>query len=209
MAAALEARLVKLFDKHGVSEPVRQYLLSKNMITLGQFAGLADDKKDVGDGICLPAGIDPTERLLCQPVKSAWQEAEAYVIAELTQIKKGKFTDLDDPIDPEVRIKKTSNFNDYYHIRLPAHLIGSDTLAGPCVREHERKTPTVQDLQKVNSLAHKSGGRDKSDGHVDGDRPSTRYRVMYKHRVLMNTLALAVAPEWADADWSVLLDYHE
>ena len=32
---------------------------------------------------------------------------------------------------------------------------------------------------------------------------------MYKHRVLVNTLALAAAPDWASADWSVLLDYHE
>ena len=206
MAVALDQRLEKLLVKHGADEKVKAYLLSKNLVLLGQFAGLADSKADVADGICIPAGLDKADRVKCGPVKMAWMEADAYVAAELDQIRRGKFTDLDDPIDPEVRIKKTTNFNDHYHIRLSAHLVGSDSLAGRCVREHDRKTPTAMDVMKVHSLAHKPGSVDKGG---DEEKPLNRYRFMYKHRVLMNTLALAVAPDWADADWSVLLDYHE
>ena len=209
IATTLESMLEKIFAKHKVDEKVRVYLLSKNIVTFGQFAGLADDKTDVGEGICIPAVLDKQNWLVCAPVKSAWQEAEAYVQAELVQIKRGKFTDMDDPIEAEVRIKKTNHFNDRYHLRLAAHLVGCDSLAGRCVREHDRKTPTAQDTTKVKSLAHKPGDREKQ-GEPDGeDQPLNRYRFMYKHRVLMNTLALAVAPEWADADFSVYLDFHE
>jgi len=208
MAAALESKLEKLLSKHKVDGKVRAYLLSKNLTTVGQFASLADSKADVGDGICLPAGLEVKDRTLCGAVKMAWLEAEAHVTAELDQIKKGKFTDLDDPIDPEVRIKKTTNFIGRYHIRLPAHLIGCDTLAGRCVREHERKTPTAQNIMKIKSLAYKPDASDKGTAEEEKG-PLTRYKFMYKHRVLMNTLALAVAPDWDEADWSILLDYHE
>lgn len=208
MAAAFDAKLEKLFTKHAVDDKIRVYLLSKNIVSMGQFAGLADSKPDVAEGICVPGGLDPQNRTACQPVKTAWQEAEAYVTAELEQIRKGKFTDLDDPIDPEVRIKKDTSFNNHYHIRLPPHLTGCDTLAGRCVREHERKTPTAPNIMKVKSLAHKADEKDKG-ANEDGERPLTRFKFMYKHRVLMNTMAFAVAPEWDDADWSSLLDYHE
>lgn len=208
--AQLDSKLDKLLSKHKVDEKVREYLVAKGRLTLGEFAGLADSKPDVADGICVPAGLSATDRLVCGPVKCAWQEAEAYVIAELEQIKKGKFTDLDDPIDAEVRIKKTTNFNGYYHLRLPAHLLGCDSLAGRCGREHDRKIPTARDVMKVKSLAHKPDGGDNDSGGADDEEfPRTRFKFIYKHRVLMNTLALAVAPDWHEADWSILLDYHE
>ena len=182
MAAELEGRLVKLLAKHGVDEKIHQYLKEKGKLTIGQFAGLADSKADVGDGICVPAGLDKADWPVCQPVKSAWQEADAYVAAELDQIRKGKTTDLDDPIDPEVRKKKTNNFVEYYHMRLSAHLIGSDTLAGRCLREHERKTPTAPDIRKVKSLGHKpseSGEHDEEvatlELHASGVKASTAF----------------------------------
>ncbi|CAK0883480.1 unnamed protein product, partial [Prorocentrum cordatum] len=129
----------------------------KGMLTVGQFAGLADSKADSVAGICVPAGLDGNDRPLCQPVKAAWQEAEALVAGELDLIRKGKGGDWDDPIDPEVREKKTASFVGYYHIRLPAHLMGSDTLAGRLVREHERRAPTVHDLRKVRALNSEAG----------------------------------------------------
>ena len=144
-----------MLRKHNVDTKVDEYLIAKGMLMVVQLAGLADSKADVGEGICLPAGLDPKDRPLCQPVKAAWQEAEALVSGELDLIRKGKMGDLDDPIEPEVRIKKTNTFTEYYNIRLPAHLIGSDSLAGRCLREYERKAPNVQYINKVKSLAYR------------------------------------------------------
>ena len=113
MAAELDSRLAKLSAKHGVDAKVATYLKEKAKLTIGQFAGLADSKADVGEGICTPAGLDVGDRLVCQLVKPAWMDADAYVTAELNQIKERKSCDLDDPIDAEVRKRKTNNFNDY------------------------------------------------------------------------------------------------
>ena len=200
--AVLDPKLDKLLKKHGVDEKVHTYLREKNKTNIGQYAGLADSKADVGDGICAPSGLDKNDRLICQPVKSAWQEAEALVAAELDHIRRGKTSDLDDPVDPEVRVKKTNTFDAYYHIQLPGHLVGCDSLVGRCVREYERRTPNAIDIMKVRSLAHKPS--DVGESSVD-DEPLNHHRFIYKHRVLMNTLALAVAPEWQEAEWSVLL----
>ncbi|CAK0861179.1 unnamed protein product [Prorocentrum cordatum] len=213
----LQPRLAQLLQKHGVDEKVVSYLKANSMVSVMQFAGLADSKTDVGEGVCTPSGLDPADRPLCQPVKAAWQEAEALVASELEIIRKGIGGDWDDPIDPEVRTKKTRSFVQYYQIKLPSHLIGSDALAERLVREHERKTPTAHDLHKIRAL-NSEPGAEKTVGvsiehrtAVGADDVSTftAHASIHKHRVLMNTLALAAAPEWAAADWSVLLDYHE
>ena len=184
------------------------------MLVVGQFAGLADSKADSVAGISVAAGLDGDCRLPRQPVKATWQEADALVAGEFDLIRKGKSGDWGDPIDPEAREKKTASFVGYYHIRLPAHLMGSDTLAGRLVREHERRAPTVHDLRKVRALNSEAGVSAPGGGSgakVNDDTSDSYSAVgfMYKHRVLMNTLALAAAPDWASADWSVLLDYHE
>ncbi|CAK0798830.1 unnamed protein product, partial [Prorocentrum cordatum] len=190
----LDVRLSKL----GSDPRVADYLNFKGMVNIGQFAGLADSKADSVVGICVPAGLDGTDRPLCQPVKAAWQETEALVAGELDLIWKGKGGGWDDPVDPEVREKRTASFVGHYHIRLPAHLMGSDALAGRLVRA-------------LNSEAgiSASGGGASAQNSDDSSGTQTAVGFMYKHRVLMNTLALAAAPDWASADWSVLLDYHE
>ena len=219
----LSGDLLKLLQKHEVDEKVGTYLKTHKCLTIVKFAALADSKADVADGICVPAGLDKTERPLCGPVKSAWAEAEVMAQASLVAIKRGKTCDLDDPVDPEVRKQITSDFVSYYHMKLPAHLLGSDTLVGRLVREYERKLPTAFDMRKVKSLAYlaeKPGGQftitASQSGEVSGsladaetDTPLTMHMFIYKHKVLLNSMAMAVAPTWEDADWSVLLDYHE
>ena len=214
MALALDPHLNKLLVKHNVEEKVFAYLKEKNMLLIGQFAGLADDRADVAAGICTPAGLDASDRVVCQPVKAAWLEADALRGAELDRIRKGCVMDLDDPIDPEVRRVKSDSFIDHYHIRLPAHLIGCDALAGRMVREHERKTPNPFDVRKVKSLAYLAPEHSEktvievlSSGAVQGTKeealepsPLTVHKFVYKHRVLMNTMALAVGPDWASGD---------
>lgn len=202
---------------------IAAYLREHNCLTIVKFAALADDKSDVTEGICVPAGLDKAARPVCGPVKSAWAEAEAMAQAALVAIKRGKTCDLDDPIDPDVRKQITADFVGYYHIKLTAHLLGSDTLVGRLVREHERKLPTAYDVRKAKSLAYladKAGGQftivGSSSGEVsssladaDDDAPLTAHVFIYKHKVVINSLAMAVAPNWEEADWSVLLDYHE
>ena len=219
----LECDLKKLLQKYEVDAKIETYLITHKCLTVVKFAALADEKIDVADGICVPAGMDKSDRPLCGPVKSAWAEAEAMAQAALVAIKRGKVCDLDDPIDPTVRQKITLDFVGHYHIKLPAHLLGSDTLVGRMVREYERKLPTAFDIRKVKSLAYLaskpgeqftvtcSPGGDLSGALADGDddAPLTTHVFIYKHRVLMNVMSLAVSPNWADADWSVLLDYHE
>ena len=220
---ALDGDLKRLLQKFAVDGRVETYLVDKNVLTIIKFAALADDKADVADGICVPAGLDKTDRPLCGPVKSAWAEAEALATASLVSIKRGKVCDLDDPVDPDVRTKNTTDFVGHYHLKLPAQLIGSDTLMGRLVREYERKVPTAFDIRKVKSLAYLASepgekfmftclpGGDLSGAMVDADddTPLNVYSFMYKHKVLMNSMAWAVAPNWGDADWSALLEYHE
>lgn len=87
---AREEMLDKLLAKHKVDDKVKAYLLSKDVVTLGQFAGLADDKRDVGEGLCTPRGLDVTDRILCQPVECAWQEAKTYMLAEFDKSGRAK-----------------------------------------------------------------------------------------------------------------------
>ena len=72
-------------------------------------------------------------------------------------------------------------------------------LAGRLVREHERRAPTVHDLRKVRALNSEAGVSAPGGGsgaRVNDDTSGSYSAVgfMYKHRVLMNTLALAAAP---------------
>eukprot|EP00959_Pyramimonas_sp_CCMP1952_P397163 8321861-Pyramimonas_sp.AAC.1 len=67
MALELDPRLDKLLRKRGVDEQVFAYLKTKQIVTICKFAGLADTKADVGEGICTPAGLDASDRPLCQP----------------------------------------------------------------------------------------------------------------------------------------------
>ena len=159
--------------------------------------------------------MDISERPKCGPVKLAWAEAEAMTCASLVDIKNGKMNDLDDPVDLDVRIGNTTSFVEYYHIKLPAHLNGCDTLVGRLVREHARKLPSPIDIRKVKSLAFLGrkgqdevtisipvGSGASSVGHMPAtttvtaeDEPLTIHTFIYKHRVLVNSYAWAVAPD--------------
>ena len=74
--AELDVRLSKLLQKHGVGPKVVQYVRDKNILTVGQFAGLAGSKVDSVEGICVPAGLDGKDRPLCQPVKTAMPQRQ-------------------------------------------------------------------------------------------------------------------------------------
>lgn len=219
--------LEKLLRKHGDDNRVDVYLIATNVLPIAKFVDLADSKADVADSICVPAGLDKNDKPACGPVKSAWREADALAEAALAEIKKGKhkMPDLDDPIDAHERVQKTNSFVACCHIKLLAHLIGSDTFLGRLVREHARRIPTAYDIRKVKSLAFRATkpGEDVTctetfgaDGYVSSSigqsadlEPLTFHVFIYRHRTLMNSLALSVAPEWAQAEWSVLLEYHE
>eukprot|EP00973_Karenia_brevis_P003066 420592-Karenia_brevis.AAC.1 len=99
--AAISDELQRLLRKHGVDKKVEEYCTEHKIMTISQFAELADSKADVVEGICMPAGLDTNNRPICGPVKSAWRDAEALVEASLDRVRKGKMNDLDDPIDPD------------------------------------------------------------------------------------------------------------
>ena len=95
--AMLEDALERLLRKHDVDKRVDAYLVDKGILMLIKFSALADTKADVGDGICVPAGLSKEDRPLCGPVKSAWREAEAMTEARLQHTKMGQMSDLDAP----------------------------------------------------------------------------------------------------------------
>ena len=95
MSVVLEAALNELFLKHGVHEKVTAYMRLRNMVTVSQFAGIADDLGDVIEGIRIPAGLNVEDIVVCQAVKVAWQESEDGVQAKLDAIKKGVFMEFD------------------------------------------------------------------------------------------------------------------
>eukprot|EP00959_Pyramimonas_sp_CCMP1952_P383199 8029520-Pyramimonas_sp.AAC.1 len=74
---------------------------------------------------------------------------------------------------------------------------------GRSVREHESKASTVHDLRKARAFDN-----DAAQCRPD-DNDMSAHAFACQHRALMNAMAWASAPDWAAAEWSVLLDDHE
>ena len=73
-----------------VQEEVIAWLTTNRIYTVAAFADLADDRQQIVEAVCVPAGLDRASAIACQPIRTAWRIAEATTKAALEARAKGE-----------------------------------------------------------------------------------------------------------------------
>ena len=151
---ALTMQLKALFDKCSVPDAIREFLVSKQCVTIHDFANIVDDKKDIAQVIVAKTSSSSDLSVIAR-TKQAWREAEAITQKSLKRSAEGISTEeQDEPLQPEVHDNVITLAADYYRVEsFDARMLGCDALVGRIRREFEKSLPTMFPLARVRSLA--------------------------------------------------------
>ena len=129
---AISRELKDCLQDAGVPECVAIFLIGRNIKKLEAFADLADTKAEIVDVVGGPAGLDVTDNIATQPLKSAWRNADAAVAAALAARKKGEEMDANYTLTPEKRQRIDDAVDAHNKFRWPASLCPSWPMISTC-----------------------------------------------------------------------------
>mgnify|MGYP003323589747 CR=1 FL=1 len=225
IVGTLSRDLCELLQDNDVQKEVAQWLSDRNIKQIAAFADLADNKQEIIDNVGRPAGLDPGDAVSCQPLRTAWRQAEARAKADIEAKAKGEDTDVDVKISPMARKRLDDEVKNHFKFTWPAALSPDDLLLGRLIRFYRKKTRYCPRLAEVRSLLEKgTSGRiviafeangKQEWANMRGHREEEEmvqvhgvFQLMKRHMMAMVAYAQAASPEFAMADLSVLLDYH-
>ena len=220
ITSVLQRELCELLQDNQVQVMVAQWLADKNILTVAAFADMAESKHEIIAHVGRPAGIDHDDPVACQPLKTAWRQAEAQTKADIEAKAKGDDTEADTKLGPTQRKRLDDEVKAQFNFTWPASMLPDDLLLGRLVRFYRKKTRYCPRLQEVRSLLEKgTTGRillsfeqhkgmvgqaqEESDVSVGG-----AYNFVKRHQMAMIAYSQAAAPDFDMADLTVLLEYH-
>ena len=103
VTAALSEDLLECLLDASVPESVAKFLADKHITKLAAFADLADSKSQIVTIVGRPAGLDHEDAIACQPLMTAWREAEALTKAALEAKARGEDIHKDATMGSEQR----------------------------------------------------------------------------------------------------------
>ena len=115
----LSRDFLEVLHEAGVKEPQAKYFADSGILTLSAFVDLADERSEVASKIARPAGIDPENNVLVQPLKSAWRAADAMVKAALEARAKGEEPTATKTLPAGARKRLDAHFKDHFKLISP------------------------------------------------------------------------------------------
>ena len=107
-----------------------------------------------------PSGLNPDDNIKCQPLRSAWCQAEAETKAALEANARGEEVEKNVALGLEQRLKLDAFVKDHYHFVWPATWLSGNTLLGKLKRMYEKRTDFVPRLEAdVKNILEKEGSR--------------------------------------------------
>lgn len=221
VVAKLRQDLLDCLADAGVQEAVAKWLADHNIVKLTAFADLADSKNEIIDVVGRPAGLDPADSVACQPLKTAWRQAEATTKAVLEAKAKGEDPDKDFTLSPEQRERLDDQVLKHYNFSWPPSMISHGTLIGRLRRFYSKRTDYVPRLETdVRNILEKEADPKfklfiSKQGQVEAQSVDEYTSVQglwtlkERHLQLMIAYNHAAAPEFKNAHLTTLLDYHQ
>ena len=167
-------------------------------------------------------GLDPADAVACQPLKTAWRTAEAIVKADLDARARGEEAETEKVMTEAARKRIDEVWDGHYHISFPPTWVPANSTLGAVKRQLETRAAATMEVHKVKCLVEREAKADtivfklkraagtlRQEKLTEEQQMASIWEFLYKHRTLMLAYAMAAAPEWASADLSLLLEYHE
>jgi hypothetical protein len=131
----------------GVTEAAAKFLVDKKILKLAAFADLADNKAGIVEVVGRPAGLDPGNMIECQPLKSAWRDAEAKTKASLEAHAKGEDVNKDVTLGSEQRERLDDQLKAHFRVMWPAAWLSTNGLLGKIKRFYDKRTDFVPRIE--------------------------------------------------------------
>ena len=131
----------------GVTEAAAKFLVDKKILKLAAFADLADNKAGIVEVVGRPAGLDPGNMIECQPLKSAWRDAEAKTKASLEAHAKGEDVNKDVTLGSEQRERLDDQLKAHFKVMWPAAWLSTNGLLGKIKRFYDKRTDFVPRIE--------------------------------------------------------------
>ena len=111
-----------------VPETVVKCLVDKGITKRAAVADLAETKTGIVDIVGRAAGLDPNDHVQCQPLKTAWRNAEAQTKAELEAEAKGEDLHKEAVMGSEQRQRWDDQAKCHFNFCWPAHWLSTSSL---------------------------------------------------------------------------------
>ena len=148
----MSKELSDIFADAGVTRAVADWLLGKGIRRIEAFADLAESRQQIVEVVGRPVGLDPDDAFQCQPLRTAWRNAEAAVKASLGAAARGEESIETYAFTPEKRQRVDGAVEKAFGFRWPANLCPDDSLLGKLERFYHKKykyTPKIQETRNV------------------------------------------------------------
>ena len=223
VTAKLDRELLEIFEEAAFPENLTLYCAQNNLTKVMAFADLAESKAEVVKIFARVSELDANDPLKCQPVKSAWRIADARTKAALEAEATGKEPETIRTMGPTERAKVDAAVEAQYAFRWPTSLLPHSSLLTKIeaiYRKQLKETPRIQEARSILDkgaatsqvqFSWKPGTHNLMGTTVEDDGPEvpTLWAFKTKRQILMIAYVHADAPEFAKADLTTLLDYHE
>ena len=220
----LSRELRDLLHDNLVQLAVAKWLADHNVSKVQAFADLASDRTSVIQNVGRAAGLQVEDPIACQPLVSAWRNAEATAKAEIEAKAKGQ--DVQTPssyaLDEAQRIKVDESCSMHFKFMWPDTLQPDDTALGRMGRFFNKKyrwVPRVSEIRNILEKSESSGnilvkfsttGRAPSVANLDQEADVVGiWQFKHRHMLCMIAYVNGDSPSFTRANLTVLLEYHE
>ena len=205
----------------GVTEDVAKFLVRNKILKLAAFADLADSKAGIIEVVGRPAGLDPNDMIACQPLKTAWRDAEAKTKATLEAQARGEDIHKDATLGTEQRERLDDQVKGHFHFTWPAAWLSTNSLLGRLKRFYDKRTDFVPKLDtdvrsilETESDTHfklfvTKGGSFQAQPAKGYSPVHGLWKLRERHFQLMVAYNHAAFPDFDNASLTLLLEYHQ
>ena len=205
----------------GVTEAAAKFLVGKKILKLAAFADLADNKAGIVEVVGRPAGLDPGNMIECQPLKSAWRDAEAKTKASLEAHAKGEDVNKDVTLGSEQRERLDDQLKAHFKVMWPAAWLSTNGLLGKIKRFYDKRTDFVPRIEtdvrnilesepdKFFNVFLSKGGSLQAQATQGSSAIHGLWKMRERHFQLMLAYSHAAFPEFQNADLTGLMEYHQ
>lgn len=219
----LDRDLVDVFDETGFPEELAKYCADNGVTKVMAFADLAESKAEIVKIMARVAALDAEDPIKCQPIKSAWRIADARAKAALDAAATGKEVETIRIMGPTERAKVDAAAEKRFSFRWPPTLMPCSALLAKIeavYRKFLKETPRIQEARSILdkgaltsqvTFSWKPGANNVmgTTAEEDGPEVTSIWAFRTKHQILMIAYVHADAPDFAVADLTTVLDYHE
>ena len=135
---------------------------------------------------------------------------------------RGEEAETEKVMTEAARKRIDESWDGHYHISFPPTWVRANSTLGAVKRQLETRAAAIMEVHKVKCLVEREAKTDtivlklkpaagtlRQEKLTEEQQVASIWEFLYKHCTLMLAYAMAAAPEWASADLSLLLEYHE